>query len=207
MLNSEKQQSVSWTRGMETVSMSTQELGDYANRINEGISQVDQPGFTAFFEALINTSTGGGAVFVAGNGGSFATANHFVTDLNKRSGSSKLRAFALGANQSLLTMIGNDLGFEEIFSDELSRLGSENDLLILLSASGNSNNLIHAVKAARKLKMKVVGLTGFDGGQLALLADISVHVPTKKGEYALVEDAHSIICHFISVKLRDLKFE
>ena len=146
-------------------------------------------------------------MFVAGNGGSFATANHFVTDLNKRSGSSKLKALALGANQSLLTMIGNDLGFESIFSDELSKLGSENDLLVLLSASGNSDNLIHAVSAARKLKMKVVGFTGFDGGKLAQLADISIHIPTTNGEYALVEDAHSIICHFISVELRTLEFE
>lgn len=186
--------------------MSIKNLNTYAACVSKGISLIDETEFTNLIQELRRISLEGGTVFIAGNGGSFATASHFVTDLCKRSSSSKLMASVLGANQSLLTMIGNDLGFEQIFSEELGKHGSENDLLILLSASGNSRNLLFAAEVAKKMKIKVVGVTGFDGGGLAKIADISIHTPSQIGEYALVEDAHSIVCHFISVTLRNEEF-
>ncbi len=191
---------------MGNLTMSFKDLNTYAARVSNGIALIDETEFANLMRELTRISQLGGTVFVAGNGGSFATASHFVTDLCKRSNSSKLMAFVLGANQSLLTMIGNDLGFEQIFSEELGIHGSESDLLILLSASGNSENLLFAAEVAKKMKIKVVGVTGFDGGELAKLADISIHTPSQMGEYALVEDAHSIVCHFISVTLRNEEF-
>lgn len=186
--------------------MSIEDLNTYATRVANGIALIEKFQFENLIREMTRISKTGGTVFVAGNGGSFATANHFVTDLSKKSHSSRLKAFALGANQSLLTMIGNDLGFDKIFSEELTLHGSEGDLLVLLSASGNSENLLFAAERARKMSIKVIGITGFDGGELAQLADISIHIPSQIGEYALIEDTHSIVCHYISFALRNREF-
>lgn len=186
--------------------MSIEDLNTYATRVANGISLIEKFQFENLIREMTRISKTGGTVFVAGNGGSFATANHFVTDLSKKSQLSRLKAFALGANQSLLTMMGNDLGFDKIFGEELTLHGSEGDLLVLLSASGNSENLLFAAERARKMGIKVIGFTGFDGGELAQLADISIHTPSQIGEYALVEDTHSIVCHYISLTLRIQEF-
>ena len=107
-------------------------------------------------------------------------------------------------NSSLITAIGNDFGFDLIFSKQLSNLAVKGDLLVTLSASGNSQNLLSAMNWAGANGVSNLALTGFDGGQAKLIADFSLHIPTAIGDYGVAEDAHSILCHYLSSQFRTL---
>jgi len=141
----------------------------------------------------------GSTVFIAGNGGSATTASHMVTDLMFGRGLPEpgLRVVGLADNQAVITATGNDLSFGEVFARQVRRLSRAGDVLILVSASGNSPNIIKAAEEARSLGVTVIGLTGFDGGQLAGLSDVSIHVPSESGAYGPVEDVHLIINHML----------
>ena len=108
-------------------------------------------------------------------------------------------------NTSLITAIGNDFGYDQVFSRQLHNSANSGDLLIILSASGNSRNIISALEWAQNNKVTTLALTGFDGGQAKVLADTSLHVPTSNGDYGVAEDAHSILCHFLSSQFRSLR--
>ncbi len=149
----------------------------------------------------INRNT---SIWILGNGGSASTAEHFETDLHfirSKSISKSPRVAALTSNSSLISAISNDIGYENIFSIQLSRKAQKGDLCILISASGNSENLIKAVRVARDLGVFTIGILGFDGGQLSSLVDLPLLVRTKKGMYGPVEDIHLSICHEISAKI------
>ncbi len=142
-------------------------------------------------------------VFVIGNGGSAATASHMMNDLCKGTLGHKgdapwprLRVIALTDNVSLMTAWANDTDYDRIFSEPLKNLAQRGDLLIAISASGNSPNIIAAVEAAKHLGVKVIGLAGFGGGKLSKLADVSFVVASD--EYGPVEDAHMILDHIIT---------
>jgi D-sedoheptulose 7-phosphate isomerase len=144
------------------------------------------------------------SIWILGNGGSASTAEHFETDLSfvrydKKP--LKINASALTSNSSLITAISNDIGFEKIFSHQLQRKASKGDLCIVISASGNSLNLINGVKVAKLMGLTSIGLLGFDGGELAGQVDFSIIVKTEIGKYGPVEDAHLAICHAISQEL------
>jgi len=138
-------------------------------------------------------------VFVAGNGGSATTASHMVTDLMFGRGLPEpgLRVVGLADNQAVITATGNDVSFDEVFARQIRRLAHAGDILILISASGKSPNIIRAAEEARSLGVTVIGLTGFDGGQLAGLSDVSIHVPSETGASGPVEDVHLIINHML----------
>ena len=142
-------------------------------------------------------------VFVIGNGGSAATASHMMNDLCKGTLGHKgdapwprLRVIALTDNVSLMTAWANDTDYDRIFSEPLKNLAQRGDVLIAISASGNSPNIIAAVEAAKHLGVKVIGLAGFGGGKLSKMADVSFVVPSD--EYGPVEDAHMILDHIIT---------
>ena len=142
-------------------------------------------------------------VFVIGNGGSAATASHMMNDLCKgtlgHQGDApwpRLRVIALTDNVSLMTAWANDTDYDRIFSEPLKNLAQRGDLLIAISASGNSPNIIAAVEAAKHLGVKVIGLAGFGGGKLSKMADVSFVVASD--EYGPVEDAHMILDHIIT---------
>jgi len=144
---------------------------------------------------------GGNSIWIMGNGGSASTAEHFETDLAfVRLGNSvpSLKVSALTANSALITAIANDIGFEYIFSQQLLRKASPGDLCIVISASGNSANLLQAINTARDLNLVTLGILGFDGGKLADMVDFSVIVETEIGKYGPVEDIHLSICHELS---------
>jgi D-sedoheptulose 7-phosphate isomerase len=122
----------------------------------------------------------------------------FGTNLNNP----PLRVVSLADNNSALTATGNDLDFEQIFSRQVSVLGKTKDILIAISASGNSPNLLKAVNTAKSIGIETVGIIGFDGGQLALDVDFLIHVPTNQGAYGLSEDAHLAINHIITSILK-----
>ncbi|GGC72276.1 hypothetical protein GCM10010994_33350 [Chelatococcus reniformis] len=140
-------------------------------------------------------------VFIAGNGGSAATASHWVNDLGKaakRSGRPPFRVTSLSDNISWLTALGNDEGYERVFSGQLENFAERGDVLVVISASGNSPNLISAVELAKDRGMTTLALLGFDGGKLKGLCDDIVLVDSEKGAYELVEDVHSALMHSIT---------
>jgi D-sedoheptulose 7-phosphate isomerase len=136
-------------------------------------------------------------VFLAGNGGSAAITEHMACDLGKMAG---LRCHALSSNSALVTALGNDLGYTSVFEEQVKRLGRKGDLLILVSSSGESLNVVKAALAAMTLKMKVLSLTGFDNeNALTWVSDVSLHVPAKS--YQIVEDLHQSILHSLALDL------
>ena len=139
-------------------------------------------------------------IYIIGNGGSAATASHMKNDLEtglKRNGGMSLDILSLCDNASVLTALANDVGYENIFYSQIEGKISKDDLLIAISCSGNSENIIKSVEYARNIGVKIVGLTGFDGGSLKALSDINYHIQTEQGEYGLVEDMHMSLNHML----------
>ena len=137
-------------------------------------------------------------IFTAGNGGSAATAIHLAADFGKNVAGPDdkyPRILSLCCNTAALTALGNDCGYENTFCFQLRNLMNSGDLVILISASGDSPNIVEAAKFAKAGGATVIGLTGFSGGKLKELADVSIHCPSNV--YELVEDVHSFFCHAI----------
>jgi len=147
---------------------------------------------------LIDTTKG--KIYIIGNGGSAATASHMVNDLGAGLKRRSIRSFdveSLSENTSVCTALANDIGYENIFYMQLKDKIKKDDLLIAISCSGNSPNIVKAVKYAQKKNVKVIGITGFDGGKLRKKSDLSFHVQTSTGQYGIVEDVHMILNHMI----------
>lgn len=157
------------------------------------------PEFAAGMQAMIDVYHRGSTVFICGNGGSWGTSNHMVNDLAKGSavdGKKRLRVIGLGDNTSLLTAYANDCGYETIFVEPLKGLFQRGDLLIAISASGNSKNVVLAADYVRQHGGKTISLTGFTGGQLRELADFPIHF--KSNNYGSIEDAQLMFSHLSS---------
>lgn len=176
----------------------------YFGYITEVMGRVDRREIAAFIEVLLDARRRGARIFFIGNGGSAATADHFANDLaiGTRSGTLPFRAISLTDNVAILTAIGNDLGFHEIFTVQLKALMESGDVVVAISASGNSPNLVEAIHWAAEHGAITVGLTGFDGGAVRKLVRLSVHVPTREGEYGPAEDLHMILDHLVGAYLR-----
>jgi len=170
-------------------------VANLLSRLNfESINKI----IDCFCEARDRDST----IFFIGNGGSAATASHFAQDLaevGRKTGKKEhFRALSLTDNISFITAMGNDYGYEKIFTGQLDNLFKKDDVLVAISASGNSKNILEAVKLVKILGGITIGIVGFDGGQLKNLCDILVHVESNKGEYGPVEDLHLVIDHMIT---------
>ncbi len=178
----------------------------YFNYLNEIMGRVDLREIEQFIEVLLECRERGSTLFFIGNGGSAATASHFVNDLSigTRSWDKPFRAVCLNDNSAVLTAIANDYGYEDIFTLQLQVQMKKGDVLVALSASGNSPNIIKAVEYANNHDLLTVGLTGFDGGKLKQIAKKTIHVPTNKGEYGPVEDIHMILDHLVHAYLKEI---
>jgi D-sedoheptulose 7-phosphate isomerase len=146
-----------------------------------------------------------GRIYVFGNGGSLAIATHWVSDINKTIFSNNLsehtrrfQAVRLPSTESEITAWANDIGYDMIFAGPLQNYIQDSDVIIAISSSGNSVNIIKAVELAKKHNVPVIGLSGFDGGRLNELSDAKILVKTEKGEYEVVESAHGTIMHLIT---------
>ena len=138
--------------------------------------------------------------YVIGNGGSSATVSHMANDLGvglKRRNIMSLDIVSLGDNSPVVTAVANDIGYENIFYMQLKDIMKPEDVLLAISCSGNSPNIVKAVEYANEVGCKVIGVSGFDGGRLKEIADVKFHVDAPKGEYGLVEDIHMILDHVI----------
>lgn len=171
----------------------------YGNYLGEILSKLDYNEIGKMITAILEARENGSKIFFIGNGGSAATASHFANDISigTRVSSKPFKAIALTDNVAILTAIGNDDGYEFVFTKQLQNFAKPKDILVAISASGNSPNVIHAVNYARANGLKIIGLTGFDGGKLRELSDIRIHVNTRKGEYGPVEDVHMFVDHLI----------
>jgi D-sedoheptulose 7-phosphate isomerase len=147
--------------------------------------------------AVLAVLKAGGKVLLCGNGGSAADAQHIATEMTvkMRKVRDPMAAVALTTNPSLLTAQANDLGFDTVFSRQVASLGSSRDILIAISTSGNSPNVIEAVRAAKEAGMKTIGLTGCGGGRLAGLCDIPIVVPSD--EVQRIQETHIAVGHII----------
>jgi len=176
----------------------------YINDLKSILDSKDLVSIDKLCAKILSARESRNTIFIIGNGGSAATASHMATDLmfGTNLNNPPLRVVSLADNNSALTATGNDLDFEQIFSRQVSVLGKTKDILIAISASGNSPNLLKAVNTAKSIGIETVGIVGFDGGQLALDVDFLIHVPTNQGAYGLSEDAHLTINHIITSILK-----
>jgi len=173
---------------------------DYLKQILDSINLFEIRGFV---EILLDARKRDAMVFFIGNGGSAATASHFANDIafGTREYKKPFRVMSLTDNVPVLTALGNDEGYEEIFVKQLQVYGKPGDVLVAISASGNSLNLIRAFEHASLANIKTVAITAFDGGKLKIIADQSIHIPTGKKEYGPAEDLHLIIDHLVGAYL------
>ncbi len=179
-------------------------VNDYLARCKAALDGLDRKELGRILGLLRRVRQDGGTVFAAGNGGSAATASHFVTDLTKLGSPDPDRAFrglALCDNAALVTALANDEGYEAVFVAQLRRLARAGDVLVAFSTSGNSPNVVRAAEFARSMGVTTVALTGAAGGQLARLADHVIRIPDD--HVGRVEDAHVIAAHLICYALAE----
>lgn len=176
---------------------------DYNQYLISVLSAIEGNAFNDYIEVLLDVAKAGKTIYIIGNGGSAATASHYANDISfgVKSLSCGLKAISLTDNNAVLTALGNDYGYEHIFSKQLEKIMVKGDVLIAISASGNSDNIIKGLDMAKSKGNQVVGISGFDGGYLAKHSDVSLQISSNKGEYGPVEDAHSIIGHITGTYL------
>lgn len=184
----------------------------YFKRLLEILETLDLTRLEELVSALEEARRSGRTIFVAGNGGSATTATSMANDLGfdilKKAGVEQtFRILALTDNTAALTAIANDVGYDRAFVDQMRVHFRPGDLLIVISASGNSPNVVRAAEWAKEHQGLVVALLGFDGGELARIADLVLLVASSKGEYGPVEDAHlvlnHVLAHWFQQKLRE----
>lgn len=144
-------------------------------------------------------------IMVCGNGGSAALANHFACDHQKILNEVKpLKPFvlSLASNTPLMTAISNDSKYENVFCDQIKQIGKQSDILITISSSGDSQNIIKAIRVAKAMSIKTISFTGFNGGRSKNLADHNIHV--KSQNYGIIESLHHTIMNLISQYLKNI---
>ena len=179
-------------------------VSGYVASLTDYIGRLDVDALLRIVERLRIAWDDGVQVFIAGNGGSVATATHWVNDLGKatrRSGRQKFRVIGLADNISWFSALANDEGYERVFAGQLENLARPGDVLAVISASGNSPNLVRAVEHARTGRMTSIAFLGFDDGQLLDLVDETFWVRTPPGKYGLVESMHSVACDIVTTCL------
>lgn len=177
--------------------------GAYLEYLNSVLKGIDTAEIGRFIQTLLDARERGATIYFIGNGGSAATASHFANDLaiGTNSYDKPFRVISLTDNQAVITALGNDLGYEEIFVRQLRVLGVAGDVVVGISASGNSPNLVRTFEYAKSAGIKTVALTAFDGGKMKQMADECVHVPTAPKEYGPAEDAHMVLDHLVGAYL------
>jgi len=174
---------------------------DYSNYLKEIIQKIDLGNLDKISEAFLNARANNNTIFFIGNGGSASTASHFSQDLaeiGRKLGCQVFNSISLTDNISGMTAAANDYGYDKIFSFQMNGIFKKGDVLVTLSASGNSPNLIEAANFAKEKGGTVIGLLGFDGGKLLELCDYSLLVKSDKGEYEPVEDVHLMFDHILT---------
>src|SRR5512133_2015634 len=182
------------------------EFNEYKAYTARALDAVDSSVVEVFIDSLYDAYERGATVFVIGNGGSAAAASHLAQDLAKGTCSHpeqarRLRAMSLTDNVAFLTALGNDEGYDKVFVQQLRTFCREGDVVVAISGSGNSPNVLRAIEYANEQGLKTIGVTGFDGGKLRQLAAESVHVALN--EMCTAESIHTVIFHYVVLRLRE----
>lgn len=182
-------------------------LGSHAGAMQSLMATLDLTAIEQVAQLLDAQCQQGKTVWCIGNGGSAATASHISADMSwgrRASGEARPNAVSLVSNVPLFSALGNDVGYENVFVEQLKGPFREGDVVVAISASGNSENVLRAVQFANDNGGSSIGMTGFDGGKLMDLSQICIHVPSPVGVYELVEDVHHTVCHMLANCLKYL---
>ena len=177
---------------------------DYKQRLLTALDTIDMDRVEALIDILRAARDEGRQIFVFGNGGSAATANHFACDIVKGASygrDKRFRILSLSEQISTLTAYSNDVGYEAVFVEPLKNFARAGDVVMAISGSGNSENVVRAIDYANSIDCYTVGLSGMTGGRLRPSVDLSVHVP--EGHMGRVEDAHFFVCHMVCYHFMD----
>jgi D-sedoheptulose 7-phosphate isomerase len=179
-------------------------LGEHIEAVRDALSKIPLAEVTGVVDVIRAAHGRGGHVYIMGNGGSASTATHFACDLSKATiveGRSRLRVSSLTDNVALLTAWANDSSYENVFAEQIRSLVNRLDVVVAISASGNSPNVLNGIDAARDRGAVTVGLVGCTGGELRYRVDVCVHV--QNHDYGVVEDCHLVLEHAITASIRD----
>lgn len=182
---------------------------DYKNQIKKALDVFEFDG--EILHLLKNSVKKNQTIFVGGNGGSAAISQHYVCDLSKGANKDwstnfkRYRAICLSTNLGYMTAISNDTHYDEVFKQQLINLAKPNDILVLISSSGNSPNIIKAAEYGKSIGMIVIGISGFEGGKLKQIADYTAHI--KNNKYEICENIHDIFGQFIAAYLKEAEDE
>ena len=170
----------------------------YASKLQDVLKVFDWSPVADLADDLLVAWKNGKQVFFCGNGGSAGNAVHLANDyiygVAKRSGGG-IRAVALSANQAVITCLANDVGYDHIYSEQLAVLANEGDLLVALSGSGNSPNILKALEKAKSMKVKSYAVLGYSGGKSKELADVAIHFPVN--DMQIAEDLQLVVGHML----------
>jgi D-sedoheptulose 7-phosphate isomerase len=186
------------------IRLTTTVLESHFDAVSAALSRIPLPDVARVVDAIRAAQAEGRHVYTLGNGGSASTATHFACDLSKATvvkGRRRMRVTSLTDNVALMTALANDMSYEDVFAEPIRSLVNPLDLVIAISASGNSPNVIKGIHAAREQGAITVGLVGCTGGKLIHIVDIAVHV--KHNDYGVVEDCHLVLEHAITASVRE----
>jgi D-sedoheptulose 7-phosphate isomerase len=175
-------------------------LVNYKTRLNQILDQLNTENLEPVITAIIDTFKRGNTLFVAGNGGSAATASHMQVDFSffvRYFTKYRPKIRALTDNVPMMTAVGNDTSFDDIFVEQLKGHFVQGDTLLCISASGNSENVVRAAQYANEQGGESIGWVGFSGGKLKEVSTIVLHLENEKGDYGPIEDMHMILDHMI----------
>ncbi len=178
-------------------------ITQYFNTVSEVCKNLNEDEIVTIYKILCQIAERNGKIYLCGNGGSASTASHFQSDLNHAFSISchKMPAVCLTDNFASLTATANDISYGDVFCHSLEFLLQENDIVVAISGSGNSENVINAAMMARAKGNKVISLVGFDGGKLKTISDYSFHVCVNNMQ--ITEDLHLMFCHLVSSMIRE----
>ena len=179
----------------------------------ESINSLDESKLTFFVEKIMETIAKKNTIFFAGNGGSASTASHFANDLltaytyeqtvERPFTHKKAKVQSLTESTGIVTGLTNDFNFDDIFVNQLRTISDAGDMLVIITASGNSQNLLNAVSYGNKNGIFTVAIVGFDGGKVSKTAQLVIHAKTIDGDYGPAEDVHLVINHAVASLIRD----
>jgi len=174
------------------------QINAYYDKLKDSINLIDRTEINNAINCLVNARDNKKYIFIMGNGGSASTASHFAGDFNKGlslNREKRFRFYCLNDNAATVLSLANDVAYEAIYVEQLKNFLSEGDLVVAISGSGNSQNVINAVEYAKEKGNTVIGLTGYNGGKLHQLSDIKLHIPVN--DMQIVEDLHMVFDHLI----------
>jgi len=181
-----------------------QRITNYVSQLQQSLNQLPKDRIVQVIDLLHSARLAGRQIFIMGNGGSASTATHFVCDLAKntrKEGWPHYKVIGLADNMAIFSAYANDEGYENVFAQQLANLVRPEDIVIGISASGHSKNVLNAMLLAKSQDATTIGFTGFDGGRLSSMVDINIHVNSNIIEH--VEDIHLVLEHMIVKALRE----